>query len=247
MTREESAWLPAAKGLAIAFVAALGCVEIHAPLPWMIGPLVAVAASRSAGMDCRAPAGARQCGQWIIGTALGLYFTPDVAQLVLRIGWSLLVAALFELALGYFCGYMLARTAGIDRTTAVFASVPGGAAEMTVPGERYGARVDEVAAAQSLRSILVVIVIPWIFAELQLHGADVFRLAESRRCRLQRKCSSRPARDRVSPHARRGAPDLHGARIRLAAPAASHGAVTGFAAQWPDRFVLRPYAAREPC
>ena len=78
-------------------------------------------------------------------------------------------------ALGYFCGYLVARLAGIDRTTAVFASVPGGAAEMSVLGERYGARVDEVAAAQSLRLMLVVVVIPWVFAALNAHGADVFQ------------------------------------------------------------------------
>ena len=80
--------------------------------------------------------------------------------------------ALFALALGYLSGFVLARMARIDRTTAVFASVPGGAAEMSVLGERFGARVDEVAAAQSLRMMLVVVVIPWIFALLQAarHG-----------------------------------------------------------------------------
>jgi len=169
------AWLPAAKGLAIGFAAALVWVAVHAPLPWMIGPLVAVAACRSAGIECAAPAGGRQTGQWIIGTALGLYFTPLVAELVTRMWWLLLFAAVFALALGYFCGYLVAQLAGIDRTTAVFASVPGGAAEMSVLGERYGARVDEVAAAQSLRLMLVVVVIPWVFAALNAHGADVFQ------------------------------------------------------------------------
>jgi hypothetical protein len=166
--------LPAVKGLAIGVAAALLCAWIHAPLPWMIGPLVAVAVSRSAGVDCAAPIGGRQAGQWVIGTALGLYFTPEIAELVLRIGWLLVLGALFALALGYLCGYLLTRIAAVDRTTAVFASVPGGAAEMSVLGERYGARVDEVAAAQSLRIMLVVVVVPWIFAALQLHGADVF-------------------------------------------------------------------------
>src|SRR5437899_8065867 len=88
--------------------------------------------------------------------------------------WLLLFAALFALALGYFCGYLVARLAGVDRTTAVLASVPGGAAEMAVLGERYGARVDEVAAAQTLRILMVVIIIPSAFAALELHGADAF-------------------------------------------------------------------------
>ena len=174
MTIRTAGWLPAARGLAIALAAALLCVWIHAPLPWMIGPLVAVAASRSAGVDCAAPIGGRQAGQWVIGTALGLYFTPEIGQLLLRIGWLLVLGALFALALGYLCAYLLTRFAAVDRTTAVFASVPGGAAEMSVLGERYGARVDEVAAAQSLRIMLVVVVVPWVFAALQLRGADVF-------------------------------------------------------------------------
>jgi len=180
MTTHPAAWLPAAKGLAIGFAAALLCVAVHAPVPWMIGPLVAVAACRSAGIECAAPAGGRQAGQWVIGTALGLYFTPVVAGLVARMWWLLLFAALFALALGYFCGYLVARLAGIDKTTAVFASVPGGAAEMSVLGERYGARVDEVAAAQSLRLMLVVIVIPWVFAALNAHGVDAFQPGTTR-------------------------------------------------------------------
>jgi len=94
---------------------------------------------------------------------------------VTRLWWLLLLAAFFALALVYFCGYLVARVARIDRTTAVFASVPAGAAEMAVLGERYGARVDEVAAGQSLRLMLVVIVVPWVFAALKLHGADAFQ------------------------------------------------------------------------
>ncbi|HEX5863951.1 MAG TPA: AbrB family transcriptional regulator, partial [Casimicrobiaceae bacterium] len=85
MNTHPAAWIPAAKGLAIGFAAALLCVAVHAPLPWMIGPLVAVAACRSAGVECASPAGGRQAGQWIIGTALGLYFTPVVAELVTRV------------------------------------------------------------------------------------------------------------------------------------------------------------------
>ena len=170
-----AAAVPAAKGLAVGLAAALFFVAIRAPLPWMIGPLVALAICRSAGVRCEAPPGGRQAGQWVIGTALGLYFTPAVAELVSRLWWQLVLAALFALALGYLCGYILARVARIDRTTAVFASVPAGAAEMSVLGERYGARVDEVAAGQSLRLMLVVVVIPWIFAALKLHGVDAFQ------------------------------------------------------------------------
>ena len=173
------AMLPAIGGLAIALVSGGISDWLHAPLPWMIGPLLAVAAARVAGWQVDAVPGGRQAGQWIIGTALGLYFTPAVAERVGGVVWLLLVAALFAIALGYLCGYLLSALAGTDRTTAVFASVPGGAAEMAVLGERFGARVDQVAAAQSLRIVLVVVVIPSIYTALKLHGADAFLPAVS--------------------------------------------------------------------
>ncbi len=75
--------------------------------------------------------------------------------------------------LGYAAGLVLARIAGIDRTTGIFASVPGGAAEMSVLGERFGARVDRVAAAQSLRILIVVVDrCPRRTRSLGVHGAD---------------------------------------------------------------------------
>jgi len=152
----------------------IACELAHTPLPWLIGPLIAVAAGRFAGVNLAAPTGGRQAGQWIIGSALGLYFTPAVAGMVLRIWWVLLLAGAFALALGYLCGFVLNAMTRVGRTTAVFATIPGGAAEMSVLGERYGARVDVVAASQSLRIMLVVLVIPSIFAALGLHGSDAF-------------------------------------------------------------------------
>ena len=169
-----STLLRAAVGLAIGLGAALACEALHTPLPWMIGPLLAVAGTRVAGWPADALPGGRQAAQWIIGTALGLYFSPQVAERVGGFVWLLLLGALFAIRVGYVCGYFLSILGGTDRTTAVFASVPGGAAEMSVLGERFGARVDQVAAAQSLRILLVVVTIPSLFALLGLHGADPF-------------------------------------------------------------------------
>lgn len=171
--------LPPAGALAIALAAGLLCDALHTPLPWMIGPMLAIATVRVCGLHVTAPRGGRQAGQWIIGTALGLYFTPLVVERVGGIVWLLLVGALFAIALGYVCGYLLSALAGTDRTTAMFASVPGGAAEMAILGERYGARVDEVAAAQSLRILIVVVTIPSIYVALKLHGGDPFSAASS--------------------------------------------------------------------
>ncbi len=166
--------MPAVAGLGLALAAAFAWELAKLPLPWMIGPLLATAFARIAGLPVTAAPGGRQAGQWIVGTALGLYFTPFVADRVGGVAGLILLGAVFAIALGYACGYLLSVVGGTDRTTAVFASVPGGAAEMAVLGERFGARVDEVAAAQSVRLALVVVTIPAIFSALQLHGADPF-------------------------------------------------------------------------
>jgi membrane AbrB-like protein len=171
--RLHALWSPAG-ALAISLAAAVVCSTLRVPLPWMIGPMLSVAAVRMCGVHFTAPRGGRQAGQWIIGTALGLYFTPAVVEHLGGIAWLLVLGALFAIGLGYVCGYALSAIAGTDRTTALFASVPGGAAEMTILGERFGARVDEIAAAQSLRILMVVVSIPSIYAVLQLHGADPF-------------------------------------------------------------------------
>ena len=171
---QAEVWRRGTLGLATAIVAGALFALAHSPLPWMIGPLVTLAVLRVAGMPLAAPPGARQAGQWIIGTTLGLYFTPIVVASVARL-WPLLVAAaLFALCVGYVGGIALARIARTDRTTGIFASVPGGAAEMAILGERFGARVDQVTAAQSLRILLVVVIVPYAFAWIGVHGADPY-------------------------------------------------------------------------
>ena len=111
---------------------------LRAPLPWMIGPLLAMAGGRVLGAPIAAPRAGRALGQLIIGCALGLYFTPVVAHEVAAHWVSLVGAGLFAVLLAYASGWFLTRSASLDATTALFASVPGGTAEMTVLGERFG-------------------------------------------------------------------------------------------------------------
>ena len=153
------------------------CSLMATPLPWLIGPLVLMAALNFGGASLRAPPGMRACGQVIIGVALGLYFTPAVAREVVSHGTLLLVAAGLAIAIGWICAALLGRLTGVDPTTAFFSSVPGGAAEMAVLAERFGGRVDRVAIAQSLRVLVVVVVIPFTLTYSGVHGSDAYRPA----------------------------------------------------------------------
>jgi hypothetical protein len=165
---------------ALALCAASGALlsVLRAPLPWMLGPLLAMALGRFLGADIASPRGGRAAGQLVIACALGLYFTPTIAREVAAHWYLLVAAAVLAVLLAYASGWFLMRSCGLDATTALFASVPGGAAEMTVLGERFGARSDRVVLAQGLRVFIVVLIVPFAFSALGLHGADAYRPAQ---------------------------------------------------------------------
>jgi membrane AbrB-like protein len=177
MKAARDTWINPAVALALCAAAGALFTWLRTPLPWMLGPLLAMAVCNFSGARLRAATGGRACGQVIIGTALGLYFTPLVGRQVLS-HWPLLIfAALFAILVAWGCGWFLSRTTDTDRSTAFFASVPGGAAEMAILGERFGARVDRIALAQSLRILVVVIVVPFALTYSGVHGSDAYNPA----------------------------------------------------------------------
>jgi membrane AbrB-like protein len=164
--------------LVLAAAAAWLCEAIGTPIPWMIGPLVATAAASVIGAPLDASRRLRDGGQWLIGTALGLFFTPAVVALVTSHVLSMAAGVVWALALGLGFNAFLRRVNGApgerapDAATTFFASAIGGASEMALLAERHGARVDLVAAAHTTRVLLVVILIPFGFQWAGLHGID---------------------------------------------------------------------------
>ena len=166
--------LPILRSLVVALAGALVCVSIRAPLPWLIGPLVAVALASMLHGRLVSPPGGRQVGQWIIGVALGLYFSPDVVREVVRLGPWVALAVAFALALGVLGSWLLARMVATDAATSFFGMAIGGASEMSVLAERHGGQVERVAAAHSLRIMLVVLIVPLLLNAVDIHGLDPY-------------------------------------------------------------------------
>ena len=174
MKPARDSWVNPALALCACAATGAAFAWLKLPLPWMIGPLATMALCNFSGATLRAPRGGRECGQIVIGTALGLYFTPVVALEVASHWLLLLTAGVFSILTGAAAGWVLSRAARIDRTTAFFSSVAGGAAEMTSLGERYGARPDRVALAQSVRILAVVIVVPFALTYSGVQGDDAY-------------------------------------------------------------------------
>lgn len=161
-------WARGPLTLALAVAAALVCERLRVPLAWTLGPLLATALACSAGARLGIPQVMRNGGQWVIGMALGLHFTPLVLHQLLKLAPALLAGVLWALLLGSLFFRLLLRHGGApDRATAFFAGAIGSASEMAVLAERHGGQVDRVAAAHSLRVLLVVLTVPW---GLQLAG-----------------------------------------------------------------------------
>ena len=148
------------------------CAWLRTPLPWLIGPLFACAIASARGLPVASLPAARSAGQWVIGTALGLFFTADVLGRLASSAGMVLAGQLWSLAIGLSLAWALRRFAGLDGATAYFAGAIGGASEMALQGERHGARVDMIAAAHSLRILLVVSIMPFAFQWLGVHGTD---------------------------------------------------------------------------
>jgi hypothetical protein len=144
------------------------------PLPWFTGPLLTLAAANMAGARLPTLPHARDGGQWIIGIALGLYFTPQVTREILRLAPWLLLNIGFVMALGLLGAWLLRRLSGESVTTCFFAAPIGGASEMATQAERHGGRVDRVAAAHSLRIMMVALIVPFTLQWLGVRGADPY-------------------------------------------------------------------------
>ncbi|MFJ4432067.1 AbrB family transcriptional regulator [Pseudomonas sp. NPDC089395] len=146
-------------GLAGGFLAS----KVGWPLPWMVGSLLAIILVRclTPWQLTEIPHG-RKCGQCIIGLGIGLHFTPAVIEQVASHLVLIFCAALFT-TLSSVIGVWLLRRTGEDRATAFFASMPGGSGEMVNLGARNGAVLSQVAAAQSLRVLAVVLCVPALF------------------------------------------------------------------------------------
>ncbi|MEA5670110.1 AbrB family transcriptional regulator [Pseudomonas sp. MH2] len=159
-------WATGLVGLAGGFIAS----KVGWPLPWMVGSLLAIIAVR-----CLTPwqlseiPNGRKCGQWVIGIGIGLHFTPEVIeQVASHFGLIFFGALLTTVSSGV--GVWLLRRSGEDRATAFFASMPGGSGEMVNLGARNGAVLSQVAAAQSLRVLAVVLCVPALFKLLLGNG-----------------------------------------------------------------------------
>lgn len=136
---------------------------LHIPLPWMVGPLLGVAGAKLVGQSTEPTRSGRLLGQLTLGAAIGLHFTQSAVAVMHDMMGLMLVCSFMTLIVAGLSAHYIRRATGLSFTTGFFASVPGGASEMVILGEKYGAAVDFVAVSQSVRMMAVVVLLPPLF------------------------------------------------------------------------------------
>jgi membrane AbrB-like protein len=138
---------------------------LGAPLPWLLGSLIAVAAITLAGVRIggRAPGVPSDTRLYfipIIGVAIGGAFTPAI--LAEATDWiPSLLALVIYIPIAHAAGFAIYRKiGGLDAPTAYYASVPGGLIESIAMGEDAGADLKMLALLQFLRLILCILLVP---------------------------------------------------------------------------------------
>lgn len=132
------------------------------PLAWMLGPLIANLLASSQGVKVSVPEPLRNVFLAVMGLVLGSQVTPQLAHRVLD--WPVSAALLL---LGVAASTAVAaawyRRCGFDPVSAWFGAAPGAMTAMILLGEKCGGDPQRIAVAQSLRIILVILVLPPLF------------------------------------------------------------------------------------
>jgi membrane AbrB-like protein len=149
----------------------LAARSVHLPLPWLLGALAATMILSLSGAPVRLIPWGRPAGTVVVGASTGLQFTAAVVAKLLALSPLIIFAALFSTIVGACGGLLYMRLTGIDRTTAFFATVPGGVVETTNIAPRYGGHLEPIMVAQTTRVALIVVFAPFLVLSFLGGGA----------------------------------------------------------------------------
>lgn len=130
------------------------------PLPWVIGPLVMIVIVRCCGWLVPDVPHGRQGGQLIVAIAIGCHFTLDVMHEVLLNFGVVSTAVILTLGVALLSVRVLYGWGGVNFSTAYFALMPANSTEMVHLARQRGGDTAFVAAAHSVRLLMILLGVP---------------------------------------------------------------------------------------
>lgn len=133
------------------------------PLPWLIGPLVLVAAVYGSGLLVETiPRSTRYGGQLIVAVQIGVYFTADAVGALAQLVPLLVSVAAMTLVAAAAVSVLSARATGRPVAQVFLSTLPFSPVEATVITERYGWPPGPIILSQILRIGIAVTTVPVI-------------------------------------------------------------------------------------
>jgi membrane AbrB-like protein len=142
---------------------------LHIPLAWMIGAMFGTAALGWF-RPVLIPVMARPLSLIVIGLAFGQTFSGPVLAALLGALPIIVIAAVLSIVAGIATVPIFTRMAGTDASTGYFSTIPGGIVVMAVLAQRANAPIAPVTLAQTMRVLVVVLVMPPTLSALAPHG-----------------------------------------------------------------------------
>lgn len=150
---------------------------LHIPIPWMLGPMIAVLIGSSIFKDrYRWPGQFRNVALGIVGYTIGLSLTAAALhQMAIQLPSMIGMTVLLMLLCGSLA-YLVSKVSGVNFKTSLLGSIPGGLTQMVILAEETeGINLTIVTITQVIRLMMIVVCVPLlVFSPIMgNHRSDV--------------------------------------------------------------------------
>ncbi|RAP77788.1 AbrB family transcriptional regulator [Paenibacillus montanisoli] len=150
--------------LTAALIGGIAFKLMHAPVPWLLGPMIAVLiGSGVLGGTLRWPTQLRNAGMIIVGYTIGLSMTREALK---EMSYQLPTMLLMIVLLLLFCtgiALLVSKLSKLDFKTALLGSVPGGLTQIiALAEESEGVNLTIVTVTQVIRLMMIIVCVPLI-------------------------------------------------------------------------------------
>lgn len=137
---------------------------LRIPLPWMLGPIIAILIYNSISNNrARWPVSLRNLGLIVIGYSMGRTINHETAHQILMTLPSIFVVTLLTILFSIALGYFTHRRTGISFASGILGSMPGGLTQMVLLTEEIkDSDLTVVTFMQTVRVLAVVFIVPLV-------------------------------------------------------------------------------------
>lgn len=135
---------------------------IHIPVPWFLGPMVAILiGSRFSRIPLYWPSKIRDIGMIIVGYSMGLSFTKSALHQIFIQFPSIILMTIILISLSSLIALIVSKLSRIDYPTILTGSIPGGLSQMIMLAEETkGIDITVVTVLQVTRQMMIILLVP---------------------------------------------------------------------------------------